>query len=77
MRKIGLSYTESMKRGCDCMERLFYGETTVKKLREALAEYDDNDIVEIISSGGEWSTAELNVVNSRGQTVGALMEVDG
>ncbi len=53
----------------------FYGETTVKKLREALEEYDDNDIVEIVSHGGEWSTAELNVV--KGERTVLLMEVDG
>lgn len=57
------------------MER-FYGETTVKKLKEALAEYDDKDIVKIFSFGGEWSTAELHVVRN-GNKEEVLMEVDG
>jgi hypothetical protein len=54
----------------------YYGETTVKKLKEALAEYDDNDIVKILSFGGEWSEAELHIVR-RGSTEEVLMEVDG
>ena len=57
------------------MER-FYGETTVKKLKEALAEYDDKDIVKIFSFGGEWPVAELHIVR-RGSTEEVLMEVDG
>ena len=53
----------------------YYGETTVKKLKEALAEYDDNDIVEIFSNGGDWSMAELNIVRC-GNVVETLMVVE-
>lgn len=48
----------------------------MKKLREVLANFDDNDIVKIFSFGGEWSTAELHVVRN-GNKEEVLMEVDG
>ena len=54
----------------------YYGETTVKKLREVLADFDDKDIVKILSFGGEWSAAELHIVRN-GNKEEVLMEVDG
>lgn len=55
------------------MKRI-YGETTVKELREALSEFDDKDIVEIVAHGSEWASAELKVV--KGKRTELLMEVD-
>ena len=48
----------------------------MKKLREVLADFDDNDIVKILSFGGEWSEAELRIVRN-GEKEEVLMEVDG